>query len=364
MQIGCTKKLQDELGLVFQDGAENNDLFCWSAHLITVNRRKTLVIVNDSNRFGFVLHGMKAKDFKNLNEHITQGIRNCLRDEKIKDEIIEQYLQTAGDLVFSKTRGKKCVARLNKACERVEVFNDSLDPGVLFQTIATRHLNTDLIKTDKESGYEYPYELLSKDFEQFAGKQFISCEAVDLMIKLDLGRMTAWRRIITPVDITFKQLHAIIQVAFNWKSSHLYGFNIFDPAGKCVLNVISEFEEVYEPPQDVKILIDSEVKLPEYVHEQYKIDYCYDYGDNWEHEIIIREMINYYEKNYPVCLMGEGNAPPEDVGGISGYEEFLAIISDPKHEDYENTRRWAQGQWYRDFDIDLVNRRLKNILRR
>ena len=123
MLLCCTKKLQDELGLVCQGGLENNDLFCWSAHLITVNRRKTLVIVNDSNRFGFVLHGLKAKDFNKLNEYVIQGIRNCLRAEKIKDEIIEMYLKTAGELIFSKTRGKKYVARLNKACERVDVFN-------------------------------------------------------------------------------------------------------------------------------------------------------------------------------------------------------------------------------------------------
>ena len=187
-------------------------------------------------------------------------------------------------------------------------------------------MNNDLIKIDKESDYEHPYDLLSKDFEQLAGKKFISCEAVDLMVKLDLGRLKAWRRIVTPADITFKQLHEIIQVAFEWKSSHLYRFNIFDPGGKCVSNVVSEFEGDCEPRQDVKILIDTETKLPEFVHDKYKIDYGYDYGDNWEHEIIIRGTINDYEKNHPVCLMGEGNTPPEDVGGTSGYEEFLENI--------------------------------------
>lgn len=61
--------------------------------------------------------------------------------------------------------------------------------------------------------------------------------------------------------------------------------------------------------------------------------------------------------------MGEGNAPPEDVGGVSGYREFLKIMADPRHEEYKSTLKWAQSQWYKDFDIDLVNRRLKNVLR-
>lgn len=50
MQICCTKKLNDELGIVPEEGTEENDLFCWSVHLSTVNRRKTVVAVNDSNR--------------------------------------------------------------------------------------------------------------------------------------------------------------------------------------------------------------------------------------------------------------------------------------------------------------------------
>lgn len=73
MQLCCTKKLLSAMNLESQTGPEENELFYWSAHLITVNRRKTLAVVNDSNRYGFILHGLKAKDFKNLEKLITQG---------------------------------------------------------------------------------------------------------------------------------------------------------------------------------------------------------------------------------------------------------------------------------------------------
>jgi len=79
MIIGCTKKLQDEMGITADSGHEEKDLFCWSAHLVTVNRRKAVVVVNDSNRFGFVLYGLKAKDFKRMDELILQGIRSILK---------------------------------------------------------------------------------------------------------------------------------------------------------------------------------------------------------------------------------------------------------------------------------------------
>ncbi len=70
-----------------------------------------------------------------------------------------------------------------------------------------------------------------------------------------------------------------------------------------------------------------------------------------------------YDKHYPVCLMGEGNAPPEDVGGISGYEDFLEIMADPNHVEYGDMQKWTQSQWYRNFNMEFINRRLKNILR-
>jgi len=363
MQICCTKKLNDAMGIVPENGTEENDLFCWSVHLITVNRRKTVVAVNDSNRYGFVLHGLKAKDFKNFNELLIQEIRTCLRDEKIKNEIIERYMKIAGELSFSKTRGAKYVARLNKACERVNIFDDRLDTRELYQTIVAKMMNNDLMKITKESDYTYPHELLYKDFKLFAGDQIVKCEAVDIMIKLNLDRNKVWRRVITPVDITFKQLHFILQAVFGWKSYHMYDFNIFDEAGKCIINVISEFEEVYEPRQDCPMRLDSEVKFSEYAKPQYKIAYCYDYGDNWEHEITIRGTNTDYDKTCPVYSMGEGNAPPEDVGGISGYEKFLEIMADPNHAEYGNMQKWAQSQWYKNFDVELINRRLKNILR-
>lgn len=364
MQICCTKKLQDETGIVLQNETEEEDFFCWSVHLIIVNRRKTIVMVNDSNRFGFVLYGLKAKQFKDLNELLIMGIRNCLRDEKIKEEIIDKYLKGAGELIYSKTRGSKYVARLNKVCELTKNLGYKMELSEIFQTSATRIINTDLVKMSKESDCYYPYELLSKDLKIFAGEEIIRCEAVDLMVKLKLYPQIAWRRIIIPINTTFEELHEILQVAFDWKDCHLYEFNIIDDAGKYVLNVISEFEEASEEYQECKILLDSQVDISEYTNQQYRIVYCYDYGNNWEHEITIQGVNANYDKNYPTCVMGAGNTPPEDVGGITGYKEFLKTMANPNHAEYENMKRWAQGQRYKDFDAASVNRRLKNVLRR
>lgn len=134
MIIGCTKKLQDEMEVIIQkNGMEEKELFSWSANLIKIKRRKAVVVVNNKNRFGFVLFGLKTKDFKKIDEHILQGIRRSLQQLKIKKEIIEQYLSDAGEIVYTKTNGPRYVARLNKACELLGFFEDKLDLEKTFQ---------------------------------------------------------------------------------------------------------------------------------------------------------------------------------------------------------------------------------------
>jgi len=70
-------------------------------------------------------------------------------------------------------------------------------------------------------------------------------------------------------------------------------------------------------------------------------------------------VIDNYDKNYPVCLAGEGNAPPEDVGGEYGYEEFLTIMADKKHPEHDQMAAWAASQGYKDFNIEQVNRAIR-----
>ncbi|MGM0903892.1 MAG: IS1096 element passenger TnpR family protein [Bacillota bacterium] len=60
-----------------------------------------------------------------------------------------------------------------------------------------------------------------------------------------------------------------------------------------------------------------------------------------------------------ICMDGEGNAPPEDVGGSYGYTEFLNILANPSHPDHQHMLHWGRMQGYEDFNIEQVNRLLK-----
>ena len=160
-----------------------------------------------------------------------------------------------------------------------------------------------------------------------------------------------WRRFLVAGDQSLYRLHLILQTVMGWENYHLYEFIIDEIE-------YGEPDDEYQP--DIKLA--RKTMLSQVIHSQgQKFRYNYDYGDNWEHEITVEE-ISEPKPNifYPVCLEGECACPPEDVGGVSGYEDFLEIIRDPGHEEYEHMISWSG--WGFDpeaFDSLSVNKELR-----
>lgn len=91
--------------------------------------------------------------------------------------------------------------------------------------------------------------------------------------------------------------------------------------------------------------------------EKDKIVYEYDFGDSWEHDVILEKILPFDEKlSYPVCIKGKMHCPPEDVGGISGYEQMLEILKQQEHEEYESYIDWlGDGFDPVEFELEEVN---------
>lgn len=123
MLINCTKKLQDELKIKPEKIEVSDSLFSWHANIIRINRRKTIVLVNDTSGYVVILHGVKAKDFKCIKRLISDSIRKTLIADCIKPDIAEKYLADGGEIVFSKTQNRSLIARMNKGCEAADVFD-------------------------------------------------------------------------------------------------------------------------------------------------------------------------------------------------------------------------------------------------
>jgi len=95
-----------------------------------------------------------------------------------------------------------------------------------------------------------------------------------------------------------------------------------------------------------------------------KMIYTYDYGDNWEHELVLEKIMDYEGGQLPVCLEGALACPPEDCGGIWGYYEMLEVLENPDHPEYEEMREWMGEDFDPEkFDLDKVNRQLREFSR-
>lgn len=99
-----------------------------------------------------------------------------------------------------------------------------------------------------------------------------------------------------------------------------------------------------------------------------EFEYRYDMGDGWRHRIVIdpsSPIGTMPDVQMPICLAGENACPPEDVGGSRGYEVFLNILRDPKHEQHADMVRWIGGVFDpKGFDLNRINRDFKGPAKR
>ncbi|WP_170885665.1 plasmid pRiA4b ORF-3 family protein [Bacillus alkalicellulosilyticus] len=373
MLIQCTKKLLDELKVKPNEKIEKDPLFSWHANILIMNRKKVLVFMNDLNRYVLVLYGLKAKDFQNLNQLIGQAIRETFTAESIEDSVIEKYLQLNSEVIITKTKDKTSVARLNKACEAALIREDFIETNAVIQPAMSMKASRMLFGNGKNS-YVNPNEELYKTLEVLTDGPVIQSRAVEMTVTLNLDNHEVWRRLVVPVNFTFEQLHETLQEVFDWKNWHLHEFYVYQEiqhknskvvrlhSNKVppVLHIVSH-EEAFSYGNGTPMKLEKECKLSDYLPA--KLQYNYDFGDGWEHTIIIEHEIEDFNGNYSVCLAGSGDAPPEDVGGEYGFERFLGIISDQTHPEFKNMTNWGEQQGYQKFDLETVNRRLKATFR-
>ncbi|MGD6969310.1 plasmid pRiA4b ORF-3 family protein [Rossellomorea vietnamensis] len=356
MLIQCTKKLLDELKITAQEQSDENPLFSWHANIIKLGRKKTIVMVNDQTKYVIVLYGVKAKDLKNLSGLLLQSIREIFKAEGIKPEIIEQFIQKSGQASFTKTKDRKSVARMNRACEDFYFMTDLIDEESIVQVGVSMKISSLLAGAGKGT-YINPNEELYKSLEEMAGQPVFHSEAAQLKVTLMLENHAVWRRITVPTNYNFKQLHNVLQIAFNWQNSHLYDFVITTKVEENPLVKIVAFKDAYNEESDTPMKMETEVELSQCLESS--ILYTYDFGDNWRHKIEIENVMQDYKVNYPVCTGGEGSAPPEDVGGEPGFEEFLRVINDKSHPENEHLAGWGEMQGYETFNLNEINWGLK-----
>jgi hypothetical protein len=93
-----------------------------------------------------------------------------------------------------------------------------------------------------------------------------------------------------------------------------------------------------------------------------RLRYTYDFGDSWEHDLVVEEILPPDAVPHAVCVAGRRAGPPEDCGGVWGYAELLDILADPEHPQHAERLEWLGHQHDpAAFDMQAVNRALTDI---
>jgi len=361
MVIHLTQKLAEKLNVSPAKATTVNEFTSWRATYVQAHGSRFVVFMNDASRFTIVINDAKAAKLKKLPELFSQVLIDTLHSLNINTDVIECYLEELGSkVVYAKNTDRKKTAQLNRHTESVLWALENSGNDVELSLYANNVIYNVTGKDEPVVPIKKMKELLGK-----YNLPVIKCAAVDLNVRLLLGggKRDAIRCLRVPVNITFEYLHHILQAAFGWHDSHLYCFGMLKNWGitnyhKPEIRLISQNEDLeYETDA---IYTDS-VKLIDYIKKYQKIIYIYDYGDGWLHQIEVENLNVDCHEDLPILLSGAGDSPPENVGGAGGFAEFLGIINNPKHEEYEKMKEWAEGQWWKPFCFEKTFNFVKNI---
>ncbi len=150
-----------------------------------------------------------------------------------------------------------------------------------------------------------------------------------LKVTLRGSRPPIWRRFVVPSDITLEQFHYALQAVMGWTNSHMHQFE----AGGILYRPSSP---KYDAEDESRTILARVLRRP-----KESMRYEYDFGDSWLHDIVLEAVLPGEPQGiYPRIEAGRRACPPEDVGGIYGYERFLEALRDPTHPEHEDVREW------------------------
>ncbi len=177
-------------------------------------------------------------------------------------------------------------------------------------------------------------------------------------LKISLVETDITRDVAVPAAIRLSRLHPVIQAAFGWHNCHLHEFENYEG------NRFGDYQEE-ELLDDAKpLLAENRYRLSDVIaaNEGATLRYCYDFGDDWRHVI---QLIDAMHRPLPRAelLGGFGECPPEDCGGVTGYQLMLEALADPEHEDHDRFKNWLpMGEFKAEtFNLALAMFRVKSV---
>ncbi|WP_044409286.1 plasmid pRiA4b ORF-3 family protein [Thiomicrospira microaerophila] len=169
-----------------------------------------------------------------------------------------------------------------------------------------------------------------------------------LKINLKGAKPPIWRRFLVNSTVKLDQFHRTLQVVMGWYGGHLHQFNV-NGCSYGAPNPDWGFDDVID---EGSTTLGQVLK-----YEKSKMIYEYDFGDGWEHIITLEKILPFSTTTpLPICIKAKGACPPEDIGGLWAYYDFLEIMKDKNHPEYEDYADWIGGDFDPDHcDLNLIN---------
>ena len=380
-----------------------NSMADWSAHLFNVGRTQYVIITNTQSLYSVVVPGRGMID----SSHFIEGVLACIRETMDADglaDVFDKQIAPAIEAVqFSKALSRSVTGSMNDMIfhakawlsedshSPLETSNELNDipfsslyynkPRKVLQFLAGTSGSTNASTKNSPNGNERiqnkalsgndrsevlgsvkgvgkPKPMSQKKGKAKTNAMLTASQGVVYQFKITLkeSNPAIWRRIQVR-DCTLDQLHEHIQSAMGWFNCHLHQFDI-----KKELFADPElFDGEFEGVDSTRTMVSDVVPK---TSKRFAFSYLYDFGDSWEHEILF-EGIKPAESGskYPLCLEGTRACPPEDVGGVWGFQNFMAAIKNPKHEEHESFLEWCGGKFSPDqFDPAKATKKMRKGL--
>jgi hypothetical protein len=143
-----------------------------------------------------------------------------------------------------------------------------------------------------------------------------------------------WRLVRVPDEYTLHQLHRVFQLLFGWLDYHLYDFRIGerrfeapDPEAEGEDSTRMQLRRLGLEPGD-------------------RFTYVYDFGDNWEHEIVVEQVhtaeLRPDEPRLPILIDGARAGPHEDSGGRWSYPDMVKALRNKRNPQHRTYRDWVE----------------------
>ena len=167
MEIGVTKAVEDKIKIKSVEITKNTPLvFCWDTHLVKLKGRNVLLIVNSSNRYTIAMTDIEPRNWNYYTLYVGRVIGGVMQNMGYSQQQIDIYFKMSGEMIVTKTHGRKSVGGINRMVTCMEYYDKKLEKDAKYQWELCEYLDRDICQPEGFNAFGYPVELFYLDMKK------------------------------------------------------------------------------------------------------------------------------------------------------------------------------------------------------